>query len=137
MPMHASRRVSRRFQLGEGPSRGLLRDCEIFGNLRITFVSSSNAQAAPALVPQPPPNFSFGRLRIQPIATPGRGNHNFEGRSYLLSWREEGRPRYSWAQARDFCSSAGMRLLSLDTAAKLDHFLGLAATQVRSDQART
>ena len=50
--------------------------------------------------------FSFGRLRIQPIATPGRGNHNFEGRSYLLSWREEGRPRYSWAQARDFCSSA-------------------------------
>ena len=102
-----------------------------------TFVSSSNAQAAPAPVPQPPPNFSFGRLRIQPIATPGRGNHNFEGRSYLLSWREEGRPRYSWAQARDFCSSAGMRLLSLDTAAKLDHFLGLAATQVRSDQART
>ena len=81
--------------------------------------------------------FSFGRLRIQPIATPGRGNHNFEGRSYLLSWREEGRPRYSWAQAREFCSSAGMRLLSLDTAAKLDHFLGLAATQVRSDQART
>ena len=32
------------FQLGEGLSlsRGLLRYCEIFGNLRITFVSSSN-----------------------------------------------------------------------------------------------
>ena len=30
---------TRRFQPGEGPSRGLLRDCEIFGNLRITFVS--------------------------------------------------------------------------------------------------
>ena len=29
------------FQPGEGPSRGLLRDCEIFGNLRITLVSSS------------------------------------------------------------------------------------------------
>ena len=34
---------SRRFQPGEGPSRGLLRDCEIFANIRITFVSSSTA----------------------------------------------------------------------------------------------
>ena len=31
----------RRFQPGEGPSRGLLHDCEIFGNLRLVFVSSS------------------------------------------------------------------------------------------------
>ena len=30
------------FQPGEGPSRGLLRDCEIFANLRIAFVSSSS-----------------------------------------------------------------------------------------------
>ena len=30
------------FQPGEGPCRGLLRDCEIFANLRIAFVSSSN-----------------------------------------------------------------------------------------------
>ena len=29
------------FQPGEVPSRGLLRDYEIFGNLRITFISSS------------------------------------------------------------------------------------------------
>ena len=28
------------FQLGKGPSRGLLRDCEIFVNLQITFVWS-------------------------------------------------------------------------------------------------
>ena len=28
------------FQLGKGPSRGLLRDCEIFVNLRITFIWS-------------------------------------------------------------------------------------------------
>ena len=27
---------------GEGPSRGLLCDCEIFANLRIAFASSSN-----------------------------------------------------------------------------------------------
>ena len=30
------------FQPGEGPCRGLLRDCEIFANLGIAFVSSSN-----------------------------------------------------------------------------------------------
>ena len=29
------------FQPGEGPSRDLLRNCEIFANLRLTFVSSS------------------------------------------------------------------------------------------------
>ena len=31
------------FQPGEGLSSGLLCDCEIFANLRLTFVSSSNA----------------------------------------------------------------------------------------------
>ena len=30
------------FQPGEGPSRGLLRDCEIFGNIRITFILSTS-----------------------------------------------------------------------------------------------
>ena len=29
-------------QPGEAPNRGLLRECEIFGNLRITFVTSSS-----------------------------------------------------------------------------------------------
>ena len=33
--------ASRRFQPGEGPSRGLLRYCEIFANLWIALVSSS------------------------------------------------------------------------------------------------
>ena len=37
----------RRFQPGDGPSRGLLCDCEIFGNLRTTFVSSSTAHRTP------------------------------------------------------------------------------------------
>ena len=31
------------FESEKGPSKGLLRDCEIFANLRLTFVSSSNA----------------------------------------------------------------------------------------------
>ena len=33
----------KRLQLGEGPSRGLLRDREILGHLRITSVSSSSS----------------------------------------------------------------------------------------------
>ena len=46
------------------PSRGLLRDCEIFGNIRITFVSSSSLVAVHvghplehglAVLPAPPP----------------------------------------------------------------------------------
>ena len=36
----------RSFQPGEGPSRGLLRDCEIFANLRLTFVCSGGVSAA-------------------------------------------------------------------------------------------
>ena len=39
---------SRCFKQGEGPSRGLFRDCEIFANLRITLVWSSTGH--PALI---------------------------------------------------------------------------------------
>ena len=35
---------TRCFKPGEGPSRGLLCDCEIFANLRLAFVSSSIGQ---------------------------------------------------------------------------------------------
>ena len=76
-----------------------------------------------------PANFNFGRLTIQPIATPGRGNHNFEGRTFLLSWKEEGRPFFNWQEARDYCREAGMRMVSLDSEAKREHFLGLTATE--------
>ena len=43
------------FQPGDSPSRGLLRDCEIFGNLRIAFVSSSipGPGARPQKIPRP------------------------------------------------------------------------------------
>ena len=37
--------ASRHFQPEEGPSGGLLHDCEIFANLRLTIVSSSSHQA--------------------------------------------------------------------------------------------
>ena len=41
-----SETASRRFQPGEGPSRGHLLDCEIFANLCFTFVSSSSVQVS-------------------------------------------------------------------------------------------
>lgn len=86
---------------------------------------------APPSFDSPPPrpaNFNFGRLNIQPIATPGRGNHNYEGRTYLLSWKE-GQTHFSWHQARDWCASNGMRIISLDSPAKRDHFLSLTASE--------
>merc|ERR1711976_195527 len=85
-------------------------------------------QPPPAQAPTPPPGFSFGRLRIEPIATPGRGNHNFEGKTYLLSWKE-GQNHFSWTQARDWCKTNGMKIVSLDSPAKRDHFLGLTSSQ--------
>ena len=42
---------NRRFQLGEGPSRGLLRDYEIFANRRLTFVITSYLQVSGPAVP--------------------------------------------------------------------------------------
>ena len=70
----------------------------------------------------------FDQLRIEPIATPGRGNHNFEGRRYLLTWRE-GNNRFTWAQARDYCTSNGMRIVSLDSPLKREHILRLVRSE--------
>ena len=69
---------------------------------------------------------SLSQLRIVPIATPGRGNHNFEGRRYLLTWRE-GRTDFSWEEARNFCARNNMRIVSLDTDVKREHFLSLTS----------
>ena len=52
--------ASRQFQPGEGSIMGLLRDSEIFANLRIAFVSSFRLQAlwphSPAFRPRPGPS---------------------------------------------------------------------------------
>ena len=50
------------------------------------------------------------------------GNHVWQGRNYLLSWRE-GRNSFTWGSARSYCSGRGMRMVSLDSAAKRDHFM--------------
>jgi len=65
--------------------------------------------------------------RIPPPAS-GRGNHVFQGRSYFLSWKE-GQNHFSWSQARNYCSGKGMRIVSLDSTAKKEHFLQLVQSE--------
>ena len=98
--------------------------------MKLHLLPPSNSPCLQDSGPGPQPaNFNFGRLNIQPIASPGRGNHNFEGKTFLLSWKEEGRPFFSWQEARAYCQEAGMRMVSLDSEAKREHFLGLTASE--------
>jgi len=110
-----------------------------------SFRSPSNPiQSAPAvqLNPNPPQVQSFSSpLQIQnapsqsvrqnsisaPSPTRG-GNHVFQGRTFLLSWKE-GQNHFSWNQARSYCSSRGMRIVSLDNPATRDHFLELIRSE--------
>ena len=56
----------RRFQPGEGPSGGILCDCEIFANLRLTFVSSSIPRGSPD-----PPGSAPAPASPSPCPDPG------------------------------------------------------------------
>merc|ERR1712127_639575 len=57
-----------------------------------------------------------------------KGNHEFSGRRYLVTWRM-GRSNFDWSGGQRFCSSQGMRLVSLDSKEKTDHFLGLLSKE--------
>jgi len=70
---------------------------------------------APSLGPQT-------QAATRPQQSGAAGNHVFQGRNYILSWRER-RNSFSWDAARNYCSSRGMRIVSLDTTAKRDHFM--------------
>ena len=48
-------------------------------------------------------------------------NHNFEGRSYLVSWRA-GCTSFTHGEGAAFCRGVGMRPVSLDTPAKEREF---------------
>merc|ERR1712183_615870 len=64
-------------------------------------------------------------------ATPSRaqvkGNHQFQGKSYLLTWRM-GRNNFDWTGGVRFCQSQGMQLVSPDNKEKTEHFLRLLTT---------
>ena len=56
-----------------------------------------------------------------------KGNHQFQGKSYLLTWRM-GRNNFDWTGGVRFCQSQGMQLVSLDNKEKTEHFLRLLTT---------
>ena len=105
---------------------------------------SAPAQQFQSFRTQPAPTQTFQSFRNSPAqsfqsqpdhSTPppvrgpsGRGNHVFQGKSYLLSWKE-GQNHLSWSQARGYCSRNGLRMVSLDTPAKKEHFLKLVASE--------
>ena len=51
-------------------------------------------------------------------------NHQWQGRNYLITWRE-GRNGFSHSAARSYCRGRGMRIVSLDSIQKAQHFLDL------------
>ena len=56
-----------------------------------------------------------------------KGNYQYEGRSYLLTWRQH-RNNFDWRGGVQFCKSQGMKLISMDSKEKSEHFLRLVAT---------
>jgi len=57
-----------------------------------------------------------------------RPNHKFQGRDYLVSWRD-GCTSFSHGAGGSFCRSVGMKPISLDSPAKENHFLDLVARE--------
>jgi len=57
-----------------------------------------------------------------------RANHQFQGRNYLISWRL-GCSSFTQGGGESFCRANGMRLVSIDSAAKEREFLGLVSRE--------
>jgi hypothetical protein len=78
---------------------------------------------------------AFTATTVPPVTIPtaavrgtSAAKHAWEGRNYYLSWRT-GQNNFEWAAGAAFCNSLGMRLISLDSPAKLAHFLDLVAAE--------
>merc|ERR1711970_30670 len=90
-----------------------------------------------ARVPQAQPVLNAGRSpSVTSKATPRepksletstKGNYQWEGKNYLLTWRN-GRNNFDWSGGVRYCESQGMRLISLDTKEKTENFLRLVGT---------
>ena len=63
----------------KAPTRGLLRDCEIFANLRIAFVTISSAQSA-----QRPPLGEWSEIRLLPARPVESSLHNCAQRQLIF-----------------------------------------------------
>ena len=61
--------------------------------------------------------------REETIFSPGGQSYNLNHALELIFYSREGRNQFTWSAARGYCSSRGMRMVSLDSAAKRDHFM--------------
>merc|ERR1712223_1607888 len=87
------------------------------------FPSSPVAQPAPPA----PASRAPKALPASPSRSQVKGNHEFQGKNYLLTWRM-GRNNFDWTGGVRFCQSQGMQLVSLDDKEKTEHFLRLLST---------
>merc|ERR1719192_876074 len=89
---------------------------------QFTVASNSPVPPPPAAAPRAPK-----ALPASPSRAQVKGNHQFQGKSYLLTWRM-GRNNFDWTGGVRFCQSQGMQLVSLDNKEKTEHFLRLLTT---------
>jgi len=80
------------------------------------------AAASPVRAAAPLRVAAAAPLRV--AAAKPKGNYQWGGKGYLLTWRT-GRNNFGWNDGVKYCKSQGMKLISLDTKEKAEHFLGL------------
>lgn len=102
------------------------------GSPRVTQLNQSPSMSSFPTVPNSRPAAPAAARAPKALpATPSRaqpkGNHQFQGKSYLLTWRM-GRNNFDWTGGVRFCQSQGMQLVSLDNKEKTEHFLRLLTT---------
>merc|ERR1712060_789175 len=85
------------------------------------------ASNSPVPAPSAPASRAPKALPASPSRSQVKGNHEFQGKNYLLTWRM-GRNNFDWTGGVRFCQSQGMQLVSLDNKEKTEHFLRLLTT---------
>jgi len=95
------------------------------------FGQAVSRPAAPAPVRAAPaapatPAAESRRPKALPVASKPKGNYQWQGKSYLLTWRNH-RNNFDWNGGRQYCQSKGMNMISLDSKEKSEHFLRLVA----------
>merc|ERR1712038_2230760 len=98
-------------------------------NSRPAFESRPSFNSRPASGGRPGPSgFSSAPVRA---SGGSKGNHVWNGKNYLLTWKT-GQRSFTHSGARQYCASQGMRIISLDSREKTAHFLD----EVRRDNAK-
>ena len=98
-----------------------------FGQAVSRPAAPAPARAAPAPTAAPArPAAESRRPKALPVASKPKGNYQWQGKSYDLTWRNH-RNNFDWNGGRQYCKSQGMKMISLDSKEKSEHFLRLVA----------